>query len=167
MSSFEEYRLGEDRELLRVSSREDCAALALAMVSQAQQSLLLFTHDLDPDLYNSQAFADAARAIAGARHGGRVRILAWDVDRAARRGHRLLDLSRRLGSRVQIRRTPRSYHHSFLVVDEQGVFDRRRADRFEATASFHDPGWALSLQRFFLEVWDQSGRVANAASLTL
>ncbi len=167
MPSFDQYRLGEDRELLRVSSREDCAALALAMARQAQQSLWLFTHDLDPDLYNTPVFAEAARTIVGASHGGQIRILAWDVDRAARRGHRLLDLARRLGSRVQIRRTPRSFHHSFMIVDDLGVFDRRRAERFEATASFNDPGWAASLRRFFAEVWDQSGHTANAANLQL
>ncbi len=167
METFDEYRLGEQRELLRVTTREDCAALALAFARQAHGSLYLFTHDLDPELYNSAAFIDAARSVAGARNGGRIRILAYDIDRAVNRGHRLLDLARRLGSQVQIRQTPRSYHHSFLVADETGVFDRRRADRYEATASFNDPGWASSLRRFFDEVWDQSGRSSNAAALNL
>ncbi len=167
MENLETYRLGQQRELLRVDSREDCTALALALASQARNCLCLFTHDLDPDLYNTPSFIDAARSVAGAHNGGRIRILAHDIDRAINRGHRLIDLARRLGSPVQIRQTPRSYHHSFLVADEIGVFDRRRADRFEATASFNDPGWASSLVRFFDEVWDQSGRSTNAAALNL
>ena len=167
MNNPDEYRLGEHRELLRVTRREDCAALALALARQAHLSLCLFTHDLDPELYNTPTFVDAARAVAGAHNGGRIRILAHDIDRAVNRGHRLIDLARRLGSQVQIRQTPRSYHHSFLVADEVGVFDRRRADRFEATASFNDPGWASSLMRFFDEVWDQSSHSTNAAALNL
>ena len=167
MASFENFHLGEPHELLRVTTREDCAALALALASQARQSLLLFTRDLDPEIYNTPAFVDAVRNVAGARNGGMVQILAWDIERAIQRGHRLIDLARRLGSRVRIRQTPRSFHHSFLVADSTGVFDRRRAGRFEATASFHDPGWASSLERFFHEVWEQSSRSSGAAALQL
>jgi hypothetical protein len=168
MENLERYRLGQSDELLRVTRREECQELALALAQQASNSLHIFNHDLDAALYNSGRFVEAARNIIGSRDiKGEIRILVYDVSKPVSRGHQLLDLSRRLSSRVRLRKIPQPIHHAFMLADEVGVLDQRRAERYEATASFNDPGWARDLLNYFDQVWERSTTSFESHTLSI
>ena len=167
MDGLENYQLGQTDELLRITTRDDCQDLSLALARQAKRSLTIFSYDLEPALYNSPGFYEAAREVIGSDPNASIRILVYDISRTIIRGHRLLDLSRRLSSRVQIRKLSRKYHHAFLIADEIGVLDRRRVERYEATANFNSAGWANNLLHFFNGVWDQSSRTSEVQSLNI
>ena len=121
MDGLDNYQLGQSDELVHVTTRDDCQAISLALARQAKHSLTIFSYDLEPSLYNSPAFYDAARNVIGSDPNAIIRILVYDISRTINRGHRLLDLSQRLSSRVQIRKLPRKYHHAFLIADDVGV----------------------------------------------
>jgi len=167
MEGLDNYQLGQTDELLRITTRDDCQDLSLALARQAKRSLTIFSYDLEPSLYNSPGFYEAARDVIGRDPNASIRILVYDISRTVSKGHRLLDLSRRLSSRVQIRKLPKKYHHAFLIADDIGVLDRRRAERYEATANFNSPGWANNLLRFFNSAWDLSSRTAEVHSLNI
>ena len=156
MLNLDDYSLGENNELLRLTSRVDCKLVTNNLVQQASHGLSIFSHDLEPELYSSTALVDDIRTLLAKTSYAKVRILVYDVERMAQRGHRILDLSRRQPSRVVIRKLSHAYHHAFLVADETAVIDRRRAERYEATANFNDPGWAMDLLRFFDGIWEKS-----------
>ena len=165
MEGIENYLLGQTDELLRMNTRDDCQQLTLAMATQARRSLNIFSHDLEPDLYNSPRFYEAARDVIAADTSSLIRILVYDISGTVNKGHRLLELASRLSSRVQIRKLTKKYHHAFMVADSIGVVDRRRAERFEGSANFNAPGWAQNLLVFFNGVWDQSSRTPEVYSL--
>ena len=167
MEGIENYQLGQTDDLLRINTREDCQQLTLAMAQQAKLSLNIFSHDLEPALYNSPSFYEAARDVIGADTNSLIRILIYDVSGTINKGHRLLELAGRLSSRVQVRKLTKKYHHAFMVADNIGVVDRRRAERYEGTANFNAPGWAQNLQVFFNGVWDQSSRTSEIYSLKI
>ncbi|MGW8228067.1 MAG: DUF7931 domain-containing protein [Gammaproteobacteria bacterium] len=167
MDGLDKYQLGETDELLRITTRDDCQDLSLALARQAKRSLAIFSYDLEPALYNSPGFYEAARDVIGSDPNASIRILVYDISRTINNGHRLLDLSRRLSSCVQIRKLTRKYHHAFLVADNIGVLDRRRAERYEATANFNSPSWANNLLHFFNVAWDQSSRSSEVLSLNI
>lgn len=167
MDGLDNYQLGQTDEPLRVTTRDECQALSLALARQAKRSLTIFSYDLEPSLYNSPAFYDAARNVIGNDSNAMIRILVYDISQTINKGHRLVDLGQRLSSRVQIRKLPRKFHHAFLVADEIGVLDRRRAERYEATANFNAPGWANNLLHFFNGAWDQSSRTSEVHSLNI
>jgi len=156
MENIQQYQLGKNNELLRLDNRADCEQLSLALVNQASHSILIFSQDLDPGLYNSAQFVDAVRQFIGKTRHATIKLLASDMERISQRGHRLLDLSHRQPSRVQIRKLGHTFNHAFLLANETAVLDRRRAERYEATANFNDPGWAVELQHFFHENWEKS-----------
>ena len=166
MDHLEKYRLGETGELLRVTTREDCRQIALAITRQARKSLSIFSHNLEPDLYNTPSFYEAARDVLAADSRATIRILISDVSKLVLNGHRLLDLSRRQSTRVQIRKLHNPIHHAFLVADEVAVLDRRRAERFEATANFNDPGWANNLLHFFDQTWERCSPSSELRTLS-
>ena len=167
MNDLNNYQLGHTDELLHVSTRDDCQAISLELARQAKRSLTIFSHDLEPALYNSPAFYDATRDVIGSDPNAMIRILVYDISRTINRGHRLLELSQRLSSRVQIRKLPRKYHHAFLIADDIGVLDRRRAERYEATANFNAPGLANNLLHFFDGAWDHSSRTPEVLTLNI
>ncbi len=167
MDGLDNYQLGQTDELLRVTTRDDCQELSLALARQAKRSLTIFSYDLEPSLYNSPGFYDAARDVIGSDPNASIRILVYDISRTINRGHRLLDLSRRMSSRVQIRKLSRKYHHAFLIADDIGILDRRRAERYEATANFNSPSWANNLLHFFNTAWDHSSPSSEVHSLNI
>ena len=158
MESIKSLSLCESEQPLSMSGREDCQQLVEAMSRQAQHSIYIFTEELEPELYDTTWFIDAVRRIVSGDPNARIRILLYSIDRLVQRSRRLIELSRRLSSHIQIRQLSRPYHHAFFVADRCGVVNRRVAGRFEGTASFNDPGHASELIAFFNSTWDISSR---------
>ena len=86
-------------------------------------------------------------------------ILLRDGRSAVQNGHRLIELSRRLSSRIEIRRPADEYldfNETFLLADDCGYLHRTRDTRYEGTASFNNPAATLRLKRYFMEAWECS-----------
>ena len=167
MEGLENYKLGETDENLRIETRDNCQDITVAMAKQATRSLNIFSYDLEPAIYNTPSFYEAARSVIGADPNSLIRILIYDVNSTINKGHHLLDLCSRLSSRVQIRKLSKKYHHAFMVADEIGVVDRRQHERFEGTANFNAHGHAQNLLVFFNGVWEQSSRIPEIYSLKI
>ena len=127
MEGLENYKLGETDEMLHIETRDDCQQVSQVMANQAQRSLNIFSYDLEPMIYNTPGFYEATRSVIGADSSSLIRILVYDVNSIINKGHRLLDLCSRLSSRVQIRKLTKKYHHAFMIADNIGIVDRRRA----------------------------------------
>ena len=151
--------LGEDEAYLEPTTAVENREIVLAMAGQARRNLYLFTRDLDPPLYDNAAFADALSALARGSERAHVHVLVQDSARAAKDGHRVVELAQRLSSKVRIHRPSREYadlRETFLVADELGYLYRTVADRYEAQASFRDRKRARELTRYFEEIWQRS-----------
>jgi hypothetical protein len=107
-------------------------------------------------MYDNREFSEAvSQLIVGSRRA-RVRALLRHTDAVAKRGHRLVTLSQRLSSFIELRVPAREfdeYDAAFLIVDEVGVIYRTLSHRFEATVNFHNPHMARELTRQFEEMW--------------
>lgn len=152
-------KLGETTNLYQIRSAEENRIAALQLVSQAQRSLCIYTLHLDAPIYNNVLFTEAVAQLAIRSRHAQVRILIQDSKPVVREGHRLVELSYRLSSRIKIRKISESvkeYYQAFLVVDGHGVLHRRHADRSEATVSFCSSGAAAPLLKHFDDVWNIS-----------
>jgi len=156
---LQHHRLGEAAEALTLASSTDHREAALAMAAQARRSICLLTEDLEHAVYNTPAMAEALTRLAtGSRHSS-VRILIQDPAAVIHRTHRLVGLSQRLSSSVQIRR-PHEEHRriarTFLVVDGTGYLRRTHPGRYEGTAHFNASAEARELLRLFDVLWERS-----------
>ncbi|MGD8576223.1 MAG: hypothetical protein PVG13_03950 [Thiohalophilus sp.] len=167
MDSIDSLSLCQSDQLLSVAGRDDCHQVVDLMSRQAQHSLYMFSNDLDPELYDNSGFVDSVRRIVANDPNAVVRVLFYSVDKLIHRGHRLVDLARRLPSYVEIRQLTRAYNHAFFVADECGIVDRRVADRYAGTANFNDPGRAAQLVAFFNNTWDISSQNMELHALQL
>lgn len=159
ITDLESFRLGQSAEDLALSDSEECRAVALSLANQAQHSLDIFTHDLDASLYDNDPFLTAVKHLATATRQSRVRVLTRDTEKPVKYGHRLIELSRRLTSAIEIRKCHSDYQNTteaFLIADVDGILHRKYATRYEAMANFHAPNQARMLLQLFDEIWEKS-----------
>jgi hypothetical protein len=161
--------LGDTQASIELDSSASQRDSAVALVSQAQRSVDIFTRDLDKKIYDNRDFLDALQNLVVNNHG-LIRILVKDSGNAVKYGHRLITLSQRLTSFIEIRKVAedfKEYNEAFLVADEIGYAHRKHADRFEGIARFNAAKEAVHLLVFFNEVWRHSAPDPNLRRIYL
>ncbi|GMQ88527.1 MAG: hypothetical protein BMS9Abin08_1783 [Gammaproteobacteria bacterium] len=156
---FVELRLGISDMEIELPGRSDTLHATDLMLEQTQATLEIFSRDLDPELYDRQVFLDAVQQLCLRNRKARIRVLVQDPLSPIKRGHRLIELGRRLSSSIEIRQPNQDYHRyneAFMIADECGLVHRPLADLFEGTANFYNPVEARRRLDYFTEVWDRS-----------
>lgn len=168
MRGIENFRLGETPGPVAIATREEAAAVALALAGQTRRTLDIVSRHLDPRLYDNEEFAEAVKRVALGSRRALVRVLVQDVEPILHDGHRLVALAQRLPTFLHIQ-VPgpqfRDFNQAFLVADGVGYLHRELADRFEGKASFHDPAAARELLRVFQPMWDAAQPDPNLRAL--
>ncbi|EGV33632.1 hypothetical protein ThidrDRAFT_0321 [Thiorhodococcus drewsii AZ1] len=158
-SAFDDRILGASKGPMTLDRSNLIRHASALMASQSRRELVLFGRDLDPQLYDSQPFLDGVRRLALHRPSICVRILLFDTRKATGAGHRLIELSRKLTSRIAIQRVcedDRERLDAFLIADERGYIRRRLADTMEAVADFDNPQESRLLRMDFEQMWERS-----------
>ena len=153
---FEHFVLKKDSPTIVIESSEECRLAALSMLRQAASSIDIVSRHLDPKMYDNRDFCEAVSQLIVGSQRARVRVLLRHTDAIAKRGHRLVTLSQRLSSFIEMRVPAKEfdeYNAAFLIVDTAGVIYRTHSDRFEGTANFNDARAAQDLGRQFEEMW--------------
>ena len=137
---FTELRLGISDLEIELLTRADTIHATDLIVQQSEESLEIFSRELDPTLYDREPFLEAVSSLCVTNRKARVRILVQDPSPAVKRGHRLIELSRRISSSIEIRQPHpdyRQHNEAFLIADHCGLITRAFADRYEGTANFY------------------------------
>lgn len=159
ISRLGDFTLGETAYDIELASSKENHILSTHMVIQAGRTLRIFTRELDPPIYDQLDFVEACKKLALRSHFSRIEILAFESQRITQRGHRLVDLSRVLSSRIEIRCPDKQYEHhlqTFMAVDETGYIYRKSSERFEGIANFCNPRETRELDKLFTEMWQRS-----------
>ena len=142
-----------------LTSFADNRQAAVQLVNQARRSLAVFARDLEPTIYDTAEFIAAVQQLALRSRYSRIRIVVIDPVPAIKNSHRLIELTRRLSSYMEIRRASEDHaklSESFLISDDTGLLYRPLASRYEGFADPHDPLEARSRLRQFDDIWAQA-----------
>lgn len=164
------FILGEHATLERFSQPAEARAHALALLQQAQRSLCIYSHDLEPWLYHHSSVQDACSRFLLASPRNQLRILLRDPSRAVKEGHRLLSLSRRLSSNLKIRKLHPDYQNEalgFLLADDRGLLLLPELGQPNGYALYQDPGRNRQRRAQFDQAWDTSITDADLRSFLL
>lgn len=167
---IDSFVLGEPCEPLGLTTSEENRLVSVVMVRQARRDLIILSRALDVSVYDDAEFADAVKELVLSSRQSRVRILVRDIAKIVSRGHRLLDLCRRLPSYIQIRvpaKEHQSYNSAFLISDHVGTVFRVYADRYDGSANFNDPGTAEDLVKLFEDMWEPAEVPSDLRQLSL
>lgn len=144
---------------------------ALELIGKGRRILRLFSPDLEHDIYDNEEIAQAVLNLARVSRNSEIRILIRDSRPAVKRGHRLLDLSRRLTSIVEIRKFSIDSNElppHVLLVDGSSVMIRADEETQDAGfASSDDRGLVHSLALTFDELWHRSQSDFDLRGLTI
>jgi predicted GNAT family N-acyltransferase len=151
--------LGQTESLFKLDSPRVQRHAVAALAKQARREIRLLSPDLEPILYDQEPFLEQISRLAVDRRGRLpVRILLIDAEPVLRRGHRLVELSRKLSSAIQIRAVPEEFAEQcdhYLLADDRGYCLRRYAAPRTVLLDFNDAAAVRRMQRGFDKIWEQ------------
>lgn len=149
--------LGADTGSWLFESEDRLVALLDSVVGQAGQRIWLYDRLLSHDLYDRHRFRDLISTLARRHRLSDVRLLIHDDKPLVKRRHQLVELMRRLPSRMELRLVNTDYpvaDQPFALVDREGVVYRHNFDKPEGFATFADGGRVKLLSEDFQRMWD-------------
>jgi hypothetical protein len=157
--SYKTAKLREtDRPFTLHSFEEDSDAIT-RLVSQAEQELRIFSHQLNNAVFGASPLIESVSAFARKNSHTSIRILITDVRSATSGAHQFLNLARKQTTAFECRKVNSDYAQQpeeFILVDRCGYVRFPRANHFEAITNFHDPVKVRQLGVLFQEIWDCS-----------
>lgn len=149
--------LGEDTQSWLFDNERSLIDLTDSMVGQANQRLWLYDRLLDHDLYDRQRFRELVSSVARRHRLSEVRLLIHDDQPLIKRRHQLVELMRRLPSRIKLRLVNADHPHEgqpFMLADREGVVYRHDFIRPSGFAAFADSRRVRLLSEQFQRMWD-------------
>jgi hypothetical protein len=156
---WSEFQLGVESGDQLIETSDENHQAVVRLVEQAQHRVSVFTRDLDPRVFDNSDVIEAIRSLAVKDNKAHIRFLVIDPDKAIKLGHRLLELSRRLSSTMELRKVHEDYSanpESYIIVDDRGLLHRKLASRYEGIVNFNNPSDVANLEHHFKEVWEHS-----------
>lgn len=160
-ADLRDRRLGTSAGVLRFDTPNAQSSAVMSLAGQARSELLITSPDLEPALYDQAPMLDTMMRLAIHRRGRvPVRVLVADAQAPLKRGHRLIELSRRFSSAIQIRCIPEELADGIepcMLADEVGYTMRPTAAHDTLVMDFADGGITRRLRRRFELLWQRSG----------
>ena len=146
-------------ELLQFTSESDCIAGLTEALGWPLRTLRIYSQELDHTFFDREEVIDALSAFVRRGPPAKLLILIHSSSSIVSRGHRLLELARRLDSKVEIRTVPSEIaedNHSCVITDEHGFFLLPDHREYQAFANRYDPAQAAKLAERFDYLWERS-----------
>lgn len=117
---------------------EDFQQHALRLLSNTRRHLAILSSNLDPAIYDTDAFANALSALARSSRYVQIQILVKDTDPLIERGHRLARLAQRLPSKITLRKTavePANGDMEYMLCDTSGLLYKNDESEYRGFAN--------------------------------
>jgi hypothetical protein len=151
--------MSDDAFIAGVEYPQPFDELAVELCAGAARSVCILSPELDREVFDSVALVEVLSALARLSRQTEVRILVQDVGKLVGRGHRLVQLARRLPSTVRIQRLaehPNWNGETIVIRDRDGVLYKPGGSDHEG---FYEPSSRASTQGYlelFEELWRYS-----------
>ncbi len=142
-----------------ISTREEMRAAVIEVAREAKRKVSIFTHDLEPGIYDDPEFLEIIKRLILSQTYSRIRVLIADPTRAVKAGNNFVHLGRRLNTYIEfrhVREDLRTRAESFCIADETALVYRLQANRWEGIADTYEPAVAKLYRKMFDEIWQAS-----------
>ena len=132
---------------------------AIDVASEATRRLSIYTHDLEPGIYDDPDFLEVVKHMVLSRTYSRIRVLIADPTRAIKNGNQFVHLGRRLNTYIEfrnVREDLRTHPESYCIADDTALVYRLDAARWEGIADTYEPAIASMYGSTFDEIWQAS-----------
>jgi hypothetical protein len=143
------------------------AAKAVELAHAARSELLLLSASLDRSLYGSEEFADAVKRFLLDNDRARLQVLVSQP--TARNIPHLLELARRISSRIEFRQPDESQtepnRSEWLIADRRVLLERREPEALEAQFWAQAPQRGKNRGEEFEQRWNEAEPAQELRSL--
>lgn len=142
-----------------ISTQEEMRRAAIDVASEASRRLSIFTHDLEPGIFDDPDFLEVVKHLILSQRYARVRVLIADPTRAIKNGNAFVALGRRLNTYIEfrhVREDLRTHAEAFCIADETALVYRLQAARWEGIVDTYEPSVARVYGKMFDEIWQAS-----------
>jgi hypothetical protein len=142
-----------------ISSKDEMREAVIEIASNAKRRLSIFSHDLDPGIYDDLDFLEVVKRLVLSQSYARIRVLIADPSRAIKNGNAFVQLGRRLNTYIEfrhVREDLRTHAESFCIADDTALVYRLQASRWEGIADTYEPAVARVYGKMFDEIWQAS-----------
>lgn len=156
---FKNFIIGVTNECIQIDTRQLNYDAILKLVSAAQHQIAIVSRHLDPLVFNNEEFSQATLMLARRARYSNIRILVHDPNPIIKNGHRVLELTQRISSKIEIRKICENYsqfNQSFLVADNIAYIHNIKSDLYDAEVNFKDKDKSKELMETFKNIWEQS-----------
>ena len=159
ISQLQQQTLGQPSGKILLTNRETFRTASHILVQDAVRRIEILSYDLDASIYDQLPFVDAIKRLCLTSSQSQIKILLQNNEPVQKQGHRLVELARRIPSRITIRRPHPDYlnhQENFLLADRTGYLRRVLPSRYQGEVDFSDRLEAERLGDFFSEIWNCS-----------
>ena len=139
-----------------ISTRDETREAVNAIAREASRKVSIFTHDLEPGIYDDPDFLEIIKRLVLSQTYARIRVLIADPTRAIKNGNNFVHLGRRLNTYIEfrhVREDLRTHAEAFCIADEKALVYRLQATRWEGIADTYEPAVAKLYGKMFDEIW--------------
>ena len=139
-----------------ISTREEMREAAIQVVREASRKVSIFTHDLEPGIYDNSDFLEIIKRLVLSKTYARIRVLIANPSKAVKNGNDFVHLGRRLNTYIEfrhVREDLRTHAEAFCIADETALVYRLQAERWEGIVDTHEPSVADLYSKMFDEIW--------------
>lgn len=161
---------GKDDTSWLFNSEDELIGAIDSLASQARQSLWIYDQFLDHDRYDRFRLREIISAVARRHRLSEVRLLIHDERPLVQRRHQLVELMRRLPSKIELRLMNPDYPaqtQAFILADRHALVYRHQFDTPDGFARFSDPGYNKRLRENFQRMWEAGRQSLELRELPL
>ncbi|WP_323750678.1 GNAT family N-acetyltransferase [Marinobacter sp.] len=162
--------LGSDTDSWLFNQESELGGLMDSLTGQARQRLWIYDRTLDHDRYDRHQLRELISSVARKHHMSDVRILIHDDKPLAKKRHSLIELMRRIPSRIQLRLVNDDYPlevHPFVIADRDGLLCRHNFNQAEGFANFTAGRRLKYKEETFQRMWDTAQPSREVRELTI
>lgn len=154
-----------DQNLILLDELEDFSRSSLKVVELSRREVLLLSRTLDPALFNNEAFYQHLLDLARRDRNVRIRILVKDIRPVVEQGHRILNLARKLSSKIEIRKLlsrPEKDAIAYLIGDRRHLLYMHEDQIYNGFVHFDAAVECRGLADEFSYLWDKHSELDPA-----
>lgn len=160
-----------DENLILLDGRDSFLKHTNKILSETRRELIILSDKLDFNIYDQVSIAEAITQIAKNDRQASIKILVKNIRPMTERGHHLLNLARRLSSKVKLRKLllePENKSHSFLIGDGCRLLYQHADEQHVGFVNYKARPESKKLLREFDYLWEQhSEEDPSLRSLTI
>lgn len=150
-----------DDQLLILEELNGFIGFGTQLVQSCRQRLVIYSVNLDPQLYGDPAFVEACSAFVRANPRNTLQILLQFPQRVITYSHPLVRLQQRLTDKIKIRTLPADFdpedihklERQFMVGDDDKLMLQHESSSFRGFVGFCEKPKALEFAQKFDYLW--------------